>query len=89
MGNGQCAGEVGGEHESALQDRHEHGLAILVVACELGAELGDAGADLLLGEIDLAGTRVAGACYEAWFRPYFWARRSKSRFVKSLILTSG
>jgi hypothetical protein len=45
---------------------------------DLNAELGDTGADLLLGKVDIADA-VIGGLYEASFRPYLCARRSKSR----------
>jgi hypothetical protein len=57
-----------------------------MVGCDLGAELGDTRLDLPFGEVDRTGPRPV---YETWFRPYLRARRSKSRFVKSLTLTSG
>jgi hypothetical protein len=60
--------EVGGEEEGALEDRDEDEVAGRVVARDLGPELGDAGRDLLPGEIDLAGTVVR---YVTRFRPYF------------------
>jgi hypothetical protein len=84
----QGAREVGSEDERALEDRYEQRLAALVDPGELRSQLGDAGRDLPLGEVDVAGAWAAGR-YETGFRPYLCARRSKSRFVKSLILMSG
>ena len=80
------AREIGGEDERAFEDRDEDEIAGAVVGGDPRPELGDAGLDLRAGEVDLAGARAA---YEAGFRPYFWARRSKSRRVKSLMVTSG
>jgi hypothetical protein len=82
------AGQVGEEDERALEDGDEDGLAAGVVGGDLRAQLGDASLDLLAGEIDLSDPLVE-RLYEARFSLYFWARRSKSRRVKSLILTSG
>jgi hypothetical protein len=80
--------EVGEEDEGALEDGDEKRLAALVVIRDLRAQLGDPRLDLLAGEVDLSNPRVKGF-YQAMLSLYFWARRSKSRRVKSLILTSG
>jgi hypothetical protein len=61
------AGQVGCEHERALEDGDEHEVAGGVVARDLGPELADARPQLLAGEIDLAGARL----YVTRFRPYF------------------
>jgi len=59
-----CAGEVGGEDEACLERRDEHRLAARVVACDLGPQLPDAGADLRRGEVDFSdpvvGRQVTG-----------------------------
>jgi hypothetical protein len=63
----QRPGEVGREHERALEDGHEHEVAGGVVTPDPGPELADTRGDLLAGEIDLAGARL----YVTRFRPYF------------------
>jgi hypothetical protein len=80
--------EVGQEDERALEDGDEDGLAAGVIVGDLRAELFDPCLDLVTGEIDLSDPRVE-RLYEARFSLYLWARRSKSRRVKSLILISG
>jgi hypothetical protein len=57
---GDCAGEVGGEDERALQDRDEDEVARRVVGADLGAELPNTLQDLPLGQVDGAGPRRAG-----------------------------
>ena len=81
-------GEVGEEDECALEDSDENRLATLVVRGDLGTQFGDACLDLLAGKVDLSDPRADGL-YEARFSLYFWARRSKSRRLKSLTLISG
>ena len=66
-GIGDRPGEVGREHEGALEHGDEHEVASGVVARDLGSELADARRELLPGEIDLAGARL----YVTRFRPYF------------------
>jgi hypothetical protein len=80
--------EVGQEDERAFEDRDEDGLAVGVIGRDLRSQLLDPCPDLLTGEIDPSDPRV-GRLYEARFSLYLWARRSKSRRVKSLILISG
>jgi hypothetical protein len=80
--------EVGQEDERPLEDGDEDGLAAGVIGRDLRAQLFDPCLDLVTGEIDLSDPRVE-RLYEARFSLYLWARRSKSRRVKSLILTSG
>jgi hypothetical protein len=80
--------EVGQEDERALENGDEDGLAAGVIGCDLCSQLVDPCLDLITGEIDLSDPRVE-RLYEARFSLYLWARRSKSRRVKSLILTSG
>jgi hypothetical protein len=52
------AGEIGQEDEARLQQRDEQQLAAGVLAGDLGAELADAGIQLLRREKDLAYSRV-------------------------------
>jgi hypothetical protein len=80
--------EVGQEDERALEDGDEDGLAAGVVGGDLRSQLVDPCLDLVTGEVDLSDPRVE-RLYEARFSLYLWARRSKSRRVKSLILISG
>ena len=60
--------EVACEDEGALQHRDQDEVAGCVVAGDLRAELVDPRADLVPGEIDLAGARIL---YVTRFRPYF------------------
>jgi hypothetical protein len=80
--------EVGQEDERAFEDGDEDRLAAGVIGRDLRAQLFDPCLDLVTGEIDLSDPRVE-RLYEARFSLYLWARRSKSRRVKSLILISG
>jgi hypothetical protein len=48
------AGEVGDEEQRSLQRRYEDRVEPGVVGSDRGAELGDARADLLLGQVRLA-----------------------------------
>jgi hypothetical protein len=50
----QGAREVGDEDERRLERRDEDRLEVLVVGCDLRAELFDPALDLLTGEVDLA-----------------------------------
>jgi hypothetical protein len=59
VGNLQCAGEVGEEDEARLQAPDQDRLAARVVLVDLLAELGNAGGDLVGGQVDLADTPVA------------------------------
>jgi hypothetical protein len=52
--------EIGEEDEARLQRRDEQRLAALVVGRDLGAELRDAGCDLVRGDVDLPDAAVAG-----------------------------
>jgi hypothetical protein len=76
--------EVGQEHEARLERADEERLPPGVVLGDLRAELGDACADLLRREVDLADP-VVGVEFplergqEARLSPYRWARRSMSR----------
>jgi hypothetical protein len=88
MGDGKGPREIGEEDERPFEDGDDDGIPARIVLGQLRAELDDASLDLVLREVDLSDPRVAGL-YEARFSLYFWARRSKSRRVKSLILTSG
>ena len=56
--DGNRAREVGQEDEARLQQRDEQQVAAGVVARDLGAELLDAGSQLLGGEEDLTDSRV-------------------------------
>lgn len=67
VGQADLPGEIRDEDEGALEDRDEQQVAILVVPGDVGAQLGDAGPNLLLGEVDAADRAVR---YEASFRPY-------------------
>jgi hypothetical protein len=49
------AREIGEEEERALERSDEQGVETVVVGRDLGAELGDARAQLLRGEVRLAG----------------------------------
>jgi hypothetical protein len=60
--------EVAGEDEGALEDGDQYQVPGGVVAPDVRAELVDARADLIPGEIDLAG---AWSLYVTRFRPYF------------------
>ena len=72
------AGEVGDEDERAAQDRDEDEVTVAVVAGDLSSELANPACDVDPGQVDLADPRVG--LYSVWLlRPYFWARRSKSR----------
>jgi hypothetical protein len=71
------AGEVGDEHEARLERRDEEGLAAVVVAFELPAELADARVQLLPREVDVA--EALAAAYDASSSRYRSARRSMSR----------
>jgi hypothetical protein len=57
----QRAGQVGEEDERRLQRADQQRLAAVVVVGDLGAELGDAGRELLGGEVDLADQEVQDA----------------------------
>jgi hypothetical protein len=57
VGNADGAREVGQEDEARLQRGDQDRIAASVVARDLGAELGDAAADLFAGEVDLADAR--------------------------------
>jgi hypothetical protein len=81
-------GQVGEEDEARLQGRDEERLPAVVVRGDLGAQLGDAGGDLLGREVDLADALVRGDVRAeagteirqlASFRPYRCPRRSMSR----------
>jgi hypothetical protein len=72
------AREVGDERDAGLQRADEERLAALVVVGDLGAELADAGGDLVGVEVDLADPRVEGRQL-ALRSPYRAAIRSKSR----------
>ena len=61
------AGQVGREHERALEHGDEQEVAGCVVPRDFGPERVDAGRKLLAGEIDLARARL----YVTRFRPYF------------------
>ena len=78
MGKGDRPRKIGDEDERALEDRDEEEVPARVVARDLRSDVGDTGPDLLLGEVDVADA-VTGGLYEASFRPYLCARRSKSR----------
>jgi hypothetical protein len=82
------AREVCQKDERALENGDEDGLAPCVIVRDLRPQLVDPCLDLVTGEIDLSDPRVE-RLYEARFSLYLWARRSKSRRVKSLILISG
>jgi len=69
--------EVGEEDEARLQARNEERFSARVVLGDLRAELADAVADLVGGEIDLADSRIGGQ--EARSRWYRCPRRSMSR----------
>jgi hypothetical protein len=79
--------QVGEEDEARLQGRDEERLPALIVGGDLGAQLGDAGCDLLGREVDLADARIAFDVRTGWlrtrqeasFRPYRCPRRSMSR----------
>jgi hypothetical protein len=74
------AREVADERDARFQRADEHRLAPVVVARDLGAELADAGADLVAVEEDLADSLVERADAQDAFRnPYRVASRSKSR----------
>jgi hypothetical protein len=81
------ARQVGEEDEARLQGRDQDRLATFVVGGDLGAQFGDAGGDLVGGEVDLADARVTRDVWtgrpqvrqEASFRPYRCPRRSMSR----------
>jgi hypothetical protein len=88
VGDLDRAREVGEEDERALENGDEDGLAAGVIARDLRPQLDDPCLDLVTREIDLSDPRVE-RLYEARFSLYLWARRSKSRRVKSLILISG
>jgi hypothetical protein len=70
--------EVGEEDEACLQERDEQQVAVGVVLGDLGAQLADAGLELLRGEKGLADAGVFGL-YEARLNRYRWASRSMSR----------
>jgi hypothetical protein len=88
VGDLDRAREVGQEDERALENGDEDGLSAGVIVRDLRSQLVDPCLDLVTGEIDLSDPRVE-RLYEARFSLYLWARRSKSRRVKSLILISG
>jgi hypothetical protein len=71
------AREVGDEEERPFQRRDEDRVEALVVAGDLGAELGDARLDLLRGQVRLAD--LEAAVYWATSSRNRWARRSMSR----------
>jgi hypothetical protein len=71
------AGEVGNEDEARLQRGDQEGLAAVVVARDLAAELADACAQLLTREVD--GAEAWAAAYDASSSRYRSARRSMSR----------
>jgi hypothetical protein len=81
------ARQVGEEDEARLQRCDEERLPALVVGGDLGTQLGDAGCDLLGGEVDLADARIAFDVRTGWlqirqeasFRLYRCPRRSMSR----------
>jgi hypothetical protein len=54
------AGEVCEEDEARLQRADEERLAAVVVGCDLGSELVDAGRDLRSGQVDLPDPVVRG-----------------------------
>jgi hypothetical protein len=88
VGAGDRPRQVGEEDERALENRDQDGLATRIIGGDLAAQLDDTSLDLVAREIDLSDPLVE-RLYEARFSLYFWARRSKSRRVKSLILISG
>ena len=55
-------GQIGHEHEGALQHPHQQGSLASVVGGDSGAEVGDAGRQLVVGYQDRAGTAVVAAC---------------------------
>jgi hypothetical protein len=77
--NWNRAGEVGDEEQARLQRPDEQRLRAAVVGSDLQAEIRDAGADLIRGQVDVAETLVRRGDYEASSRRYRWARRSMSR----------
>jgi hypothetical protein len=72
------ARQVGEEEQARLERPDEERLTPGVVRCDLAAELGDARADLLRGQVDVPDA-ILLRDYEASSRRYRCARRSMSR----------
>ena len=73
------AGEIGEEDRAGLERRDQQRLAALELGGEQRAQVGYAGRDLDMGEVDLSDLSVGRRIYEASFSWYRWARRSMSR----------
>jgi hypothetical protein len=73
------ARQVGDEDERPAENRDQDEIGACVVPRDRAPELADPGGKLPAREIDLTDARVGGGYEMLGLRPYFWARRSKSR----------